>query len=224
MQLIIFVHTCTDHEETRAKKIEETWADNSVVFITDNPNSTLRNHFYISEYNREISYHHKNIIKMFNLFIEKYSNYDWFMIIDDDSYLYIDKLKQFLEFQNKDECLEIGDYLNWTEFFGEKCNYSMWVAGGCGIVFTKKCILAYLRLSSYYQDSDTNHYKWLHNLWMFDDTKSIKRIHCCGFHKYVVCDLDISTLQSMNKMMYISIHLNDNINLFSKFHSLRNIR
>ena len=207
MRLIVFVHTCTAHEETRAKKIEATWADESVVFITDNPDSTLKNHVYIGEYKRGATYHPESVIKMFNLFLEKYSNYDWFMMIDDDSYLYIDKLSQFLEFQNKDDCLEIGDYLNWTELYGDKSNYSMWVAGGSGIVFTKKCILAYLRLSSTYQGPHTNHYLWLHDLWMFDDTKSIKRIHCCGFHKYAVCDLDTSTLRSMSKMMYVSIHL-----------------
>ena len=55
----------------------------NVVFITDNENSSLKNHIYIGKYKRDYTYHPENVIKMFRLFINNYSNYDWFMIIDD---------------------------------------------------------------------------------------------------------------------------------------------
>ena len=36
------------------------------------------------------------------------------MLIDDDSYLYTDTLDKYLEFQDKDDCIMIGDFLNWN--------------------------------------------------------------------------------------------------------------
>ena len=51
MKLIIFVHTCKKYEESRAKLIEQTWGtDSDVVFITDNEQSSLKNHIYIGPY------------------------------------------------------------------------------------------------------------------------------------------------------------------------------
>lgn len=53
MKVIIFVHTCKLYEESRAKLIESTWGSaEDVVFITDNPQSTLKKHIYIGEYMR----------------------------------------------------------------------------------------------------------------------------------------------------------------------------
>ena len=82
--------------------IEDTWGKNkdNVVFITDNENSTLKNNIYIGPYKKGPTYHPENVIKMFNLFLNNYADYDFFMIIDDDSYLYIDKLATYLSFSN----------------------------------------------------------------------------------------------------------------------------
>ena len=149
MKLIIFVHTCKKYEETRAKIIENTWGkDNTnVVFITDNENSSLKNHIYIGPYKSGPTYHPENVIKMFNLFLTNYSDYDFFMIIDDDSYLYIEKLKQYLSFFDKNDTYMIGDFLNWIAPRPEPeftCDYNKWISGGPGIVFTKKCIEKFL--------------------------------------------------------------------------------
>ena len=109
MNIIIFVHTCKKYEESRAKLIEKTWGDDKdIVFITDNESSQLKNHKYIGSYKPGPTYHPENVIKMFNLFINEYNHYDWFMIIDDDSYLYVEKLKLYLSFFDKTEsCLPI---------------------------------------------------------------------------------------------------------------------
>ena len=48
MKLIIFVHTCKQYEESRAKLIENTWGKSeNVVFITDNPDCSLQKYIYI---------------------------------------------------------------------------------------------------------------------------------------------------------------------------------
>jgi len=77
---------------------------------------------------------------MFNLFLTNYEDYDFFMIIDDDSYLYIDKLKLYLSFFDKNDAYMIGDFLNWIAPRTESdftCDYNKWPSGGPGLVFTK---------------------------------------------------------------------------------------
>ena len=180
-KLIIFVHTCGKYEDSRAKKIENTWGGvENVVFITDNPNSSLKNKIYIGEYKSGPTYHPENVKKMFNIFLEKYTNYDWFMIIDDDSYLYIERLEKYLEFQNKTESLMIGDFLNWCSFRPDKIeegySYKLWVGGGPGIVFTKKCIEIFLKLIDDFRGKYYNHDVWLNNIFMSKGKKLIKRI------------------------------------------------
>jgi len=220
--IIIFVHTCGKYEESRAKKIENTWGMcENVIFITDNPNSSLKNNIYIGEYKKGPTYHPENVIKMFILFIKNYSHYDWFMIIDDDSYLFIDKLMKYLEFQDKDDTLMIGDFLNWPTFIKTyDLSYNFWVGGGPGIVFTKKCIETFLKLINEYKGEYNNHDVWLHNIFLSSNKKTIKRIHCCGFHQYN--NFTQEKLKSVSKNLLISIHLNRNMDSLYKFHDLNN--
>lgn len=222
MKLVIFVHTCHKYEESRARKIENTWgANKNVIFITDNPNSSLKQNIYIGKYKYPgPTYHPENVIKMFNIFIQKYNDYDWFMIIDDDSYLYIDRLIKYLEFQDKNDCLMIGDYLNWTEYHKSKdYSYNLWVAGGPGIVFTKKCIKIFLKLINDYDGNYYNHDVWLHQIFLSKGKGLIKRIHCCGFHQYYTDEL--CERSKTNKNLLISIHLNHKLDLLHKFHNLK---
>ena len=68
MNLIVFVHTCKQYEHTRAKLLENTWAnDKDIVFITDNKDSNLNNHIYIGPYETGYTYHPENVKKMFDL-------------------------------------------------------------------------------------------------------------------------------------------------------------
>ena len=225
---IIFVYTCTKYEETRAKKIESTWGNkDNVVFLTDNPNSSLKNNIYLGPY-REFAIHPEIMKKIFKLFIENYSNYnifgkhyDWFMLIDDDSYLYTDTLDKYLEFQDKDDCIMIGDFLNWNSNpkYKYELTYDYWPGGGAGIVFTKKCILTFIQLSNTYNVPITNHDHWLHLLFLSSDKKSIKRIHCCGFHQSIK-HISEEELNNKSKNLLISIHFQHNMELLDKFHNL----
>ena len=219
MNVIIFVHTCKLYEETRAKLIENTWGNkDNVIFITDNNESTLKNHFYIGPYKKGPTYHPENVIKMFQLFITKYFNYDFFMIIDDDSYLYINKLETYLSFFDKDDNYLIGDFLNWVAPRNEPqftCDYNRWPSGGPGLVFTKKCILTFLDLIKKINMPYTNHDVWLHNLFMVSD-KRIKRVDCPGFHQYNAKALLDKYPKTSNKI--ISIHLEGNMYLIYDYH------
>ena len=219
MKVIIFVHTCAKYEESRAKIIEKTWGNNTdVVFITDNYNSSLKNHIYIGPYKTGPTYHPENVIKMFHLFLSNYDDYDFFMMIDDDSYLYIDKLKNYLSFFDKDDNYMIGDFLNWVAPRSEPeftCDYNRWVSGGPGIIFTKKCIKTFLSLIEIINIPYTNHDVWLHILY-FNSDKRIKRVDCPGFHQY-----NSKTLlqkYSKNSNNIISVHLEGNMELLFEYH------
>jgi hypothetical protein len=218
--IIIFVHTCEKYEESRAKLIEKTWGDKeNIVFITDNKLSTLKNHIYIGEYKKGPTYHPENVIKMFLLFLRNYKSYHWFMFIDDDSYLYIDKLINYLSFFDKNDCYMIGDFLNWVGLRKETnftCDYNRWVSGGPGIVFTKKCIETFLELIKINKLPYTNHDIWLHNLYQRSD-KRIKRVDCPGFHQYNSSTLLDKYSKESNNL--ISIHLEHNMNLLFKYHN-----
>jgi len=219
MKIIIFIHTCKSYEETRAKLLESTWANTKdIVFITDNENSELNNHIYIGPYLKGHTYHPENIKKMFDLFLNRYTDYDFFMIVDDDSYVYVDKLKLYLSFFNKEEPYMIGDFLNWSSIlpsFKFGGNYNNWVGGGPGIVFTKSCISEYIELYNTHNVPFTNHDVWLHNLYKLSNSK-IRRVDCPGFHQY---DADVLYKKySKESNNLISMHLNHDMTLISKYH------
>jgi len=218
MKLIIFVHTCTKYEECRAKLLEETWASNNsdVVFITDNPDCKLKNHLYIGEYEKRVTYHPETIYAMFTIFLEKYEDYDWFMIIDYDSYLYVEKLKNYLSFFDKNKPYMIGDFLNWIDSNQEFCNdYSNWPSGGPGIVFSKSCLEKLLVLLISTPVKLANHDVWLHYLFLESD-KSIKRVDCPGFHQYNASGLLHKYSTDSNNL--VSVHLERNMDLIKEFH------
>jgi hypothetical protein len=219
MKLIIFIHTCKAYEETRSKLLENTWANNKdIVFITDNEKCELQNHIYIGPYKAGSTYHPENVKKMFYLFSQRYTDYDFFMIVDDDSYVYVEKLKNYLSFFDKDKPYMIGDFLNWPSFratikFGG--NYNYWIGGGPGIVFTKSCIIEYITLYSKHNIPYTNHDVWLHNLYKKSNAH-IRRVHCPGFHQFNACELYKQFSKEDNNL--ISVHLNHDMTLISKYH------
>lgn len=219
MKLIIFVHTCKLYEESRAKLIESTWGDNTdVVFITDNESSSLKNNVNLGPYIPGPTYHPVTVYKMFMLFLNKYSDYDWFMIIDDDSYLYIEKLKTYLSFFDKSDCYMIGDYLNWVKFNNNfTYDYNAWISGGPGIVFSKSCIETLILLMATIKMPISNHDVFLHNLYK-QSGKKIKRVDCPGFHQYGSNELIKNYPISSNHL--ISVHLERNMELLQKFHNL----
>ena len=220
MNLVIFIHTCKQYEETRSKLLENTWANSdNIVFITDNEHSTLNNHIYMGPYKRDgFSYHPESLKKMFNLFLERYSHYDFFMIVDDDSYVYVEKLKLYLSFFDKDQPYMIGDFLNWPyvlpdyKFGG---NYNNWVGGGPGIVFTKSCIIEYIRLYNEHNIPLLSHDVWLHYLYSLSNSM-IKRTHCPGFHQYDSDKLYKTFPKDSNNL--VSVHFNGDMSLLEKYH------
>jgi len=227
MKIIIFITTCENYEHSRAKKIEKTWGNKeNVVFITDNEHSSLKKHIYIGEYKKGGAHRScDNATKIFNLFLNNYSNYDWMMIIDDDSYLYIEKLLSYLSFYDPNDCLMMGDFLNWCErgagplFNGQITpgpNYSVWPGGGPGIVFSKSCVEFFLQLIANIEIPYVNYDVWLHYLYLIGGQAKIKRIHCPGFHQNG--SKELIKKYPLDSKLLISIHLERNMELLDAFH------
>lgn len=226
MKLIIFVHTSKLYEESRAKRIQDTWGDrDNIVFVTDNPRCSLKRYEYIGEYKSGTTCDPENVVKMMFLFISKYIDYDFFMIIDDDSYLYVDKLYSYLSFFEPTEKYMIGDIMNWVSIYNDVepafvCDYTKWVSSASGVVFTKSCITEFLGLIIHTPPtiSYVNRDEWLHHLFMLSD-KSIKRVDCPGFHKYK-SDILYKKYPRRNDNRIISVHLEQNMELIDAYHNL----
>ena len=82
-------------------------------------------------------------------------------MITDDSYLFENILIQYLKFHDKDDCLMIGDFLNWTKFLNRELTY-YWVARGKWIYLYKKCIITQLELIKKYNINYQNEDVQLH--------------------------------------------------------------
>lgn len=213
-KLIVFVTTCKKYE-SRAKLIADTWAykRSEVWFATDDKLSTLPNTVFTGNGNT------CKPINMKNLFEHMLKHDDgFFMIIDDDSYLRVDLLNEYLQFFDPNDSFILGDFLSWgdnhrTDKFRAK-TYHHWGSGGPGFVLTRKCIKEFLSVA--HANSNENHDAWLHQLFLKTDRTTIKRIHCPGFHQYGHENL----INSESK--YISVHLNHDIDYMIKFHKKHN--
>ena len=218
-KIIIFVNTCKEYEESRAKLLESTWAgSDNVVFFTDNKESTLKNFIHIEKGIDGFNWGPDTTIKMFYTFLNNYSEYDWFMMIDDDAYLYIDKLLNYLSFFDKNDCYMFGDFLNWPEHHKDSIrkDYTFWNSGGPGIVFSKSCIIEYMNEIAKCRAQIGSHDLWLNNLYNCTDKQKIKRIHCPGFYQYDSNKLLSQYDKSSNCI--ISVHLERNMELLNKYH------
>jgi hypothetical protein len=211
MKLIIFIHTCEAYETKRAKLLEESWAltDADIVFITDNPHSKLHNHIYVGAYEKGVTYHPTTVKKMIELWLTSYADYDYYMMVDDDSYVFVNKLKHFLSSLNSQDCLMIGDVINWIKIDPSHWNPNnqWWMGGGAGIVFTKSALVEFKRLYTTFSAPYHNHDVWLHYLYL--KSEIIKRVHCPGFHQHP------SIIKPTDEL--ISIHLNHDMHLLQKF-------
>ena len=229
--IIIFVHTCKALYDERTKILQETWAKNrsNIIFITDDPNREEENFIFLGEYRR--GFDPIIIKKVFELYLSKYSQYPWFMIIDDDSYLFIDKLTDYLEYFDENDSYMIGDCLNWIPYvnelpeikFEKKLDYNSWFSGGPGLVFSKSAVEEHVKMMELSDKKNiVDGMKYGYDLWLAylfyyaSDQKGVKRIHCPGFHQYG--DTEVIAKYTKNSKLLISIHFNKKMDELKNFH------
>ena len=137
MKILISIISSQKHRETRIDFIKQTWLRDveNYVIISDYEDKLL-NTIKITEDETYESNVEKNF-KSFIYFYENYGDYDWFMNLDDDTFLNYDNLKLLLNSLSKEEVFMLGRINYGTLPQDTSLNYC---SGGAGYVFNKKTL------------------------------------------------------------------------------------
>ena len=220
MTLLTLVHTCLKYESLRARIIDETWAKDldDFYFISDSEAFSLSRSINLGPYSPGPTYHPSTLMRIFRLFkSHKFRKYQWLFLVDDDSYCYPKKLKQFLGFFDPSDAFMMGDYLNWPTFHKfHKSDYRSWIGGGPGIVFSRPAVNLLEKWSRTVRAEVENHDVWLHNLIAAEGSYRVKQVHIPGFHQYGARELWKRFDRSSGSL--ISVHMNGNMRLFRRYH------
>ena len=128
MKICYIISTCDKYLDTRVKYQMETFFNdvnqNDIFYLTSKSNIEKR-HFGWNCMDDE-----KNITWKYIHFFYNMSNileYDWYIFVDDDTFIFIDRLKSLLTNYNKDDFYYIGNELDHI-----KKDFCLYMSGGAG--------------------------------------------------------------------------------------------
>ena len=128
MKICYIISTCDKYLDTRVKYQMETFFNdvnqNDIFYLTSKSNIEKR-HFGWNCMDDE-----KNITWKYIHFFYNMSNileYDWYIFVDDDTFIFIDRLKSLLTNYNKDDFYYIGNELEHI-----KKDFCLYMSGGAG--------------------------------------------------------------------------------------------
>lgn len=128
MKICYIISTCYKYLDTRVKYQMETFFNdvnlNDIFYLTSKSNIEKR-HFGWNCMDDE-----KNITWKYIHFFYNMSNileYDWYIFVDDDTFIFIDRLKTLLTNYNKDDFYYIGNELEHI-----KKDFCLYMSGGAG--------------------------------------------------------------------------------------------
>ena len=128
MKLCYIISTCDKYLETRVKYQMETFLSNAnkndIFYLTSKSNINKRQ-FGWNCVDDEKNITWKYIHFIYNM--QTILDYDWYIFIDDDTFVFIDRLKQLLNSYNKDELYYIGNELDHI-----KKDFCLYMSGGAG--------------------------------------------------------------------------------------------
>jgi len=137
MKILISIISTSKYFDSRIKLIQETWlkdVENYVIITDYNDEST--NSVKVTEDSTYESNVEKNF-KSFHHFYEKYNDFEWFMNLDDDTFLNYGNLKNLLESYSKDDIFMLGRINHGTLPQDITLNYC---SGGAGYIFNRKTL------------------------------------------------------------------------------------
>lgn len=137
MKILISIISTKKYLDSRIKLIQDTWLKDveNYVIITDYDDE-LTNSVKITEDSTYESNVEKNF-KSFNYFYEKYNDFDWFINLDDDTFLNYNNLKKLLYSYSKDDIFMLGRINYGSLPQDTSLNYC---SGGAGYIFNKKTL------------------------------------------------------------------------------------
>lgn len=187
MKICYIISTCDKYLDTRVKYQMNTYLKNvdkeDIYYLTSKPNHENRQFgWYSMDDPQNITWKYIHFIYNMNI-----PDYDWYMFIDDDTFVFMNRLETFLKDYNHSELFYIGNELDHI-----KDNFCLYMSGGAGYAISNGL---YKLLYNYVKTTGINNsYKhwcddlciglWINELKQTNDIKQIdnKRFFICN-HK-----------------------------------------
>ena len=195
MKICYIISTCNKYLETRVKFQMETMLKNvnreDIYYLTSKPDIENRQFgWYSMDDTQNITWKYIHFIYNMNI------DYDWYIFIDDDTFVYENRLKNLLTKYNSNENYYIGNELDHI-----KNEFCLYMSGGAGYAISKSL---YAYITDYVRKIGVNEaYSPLINLreqWC-DDL-------CIGIWIQEIAKTN-KVIQLNNVLFYIGIHKNE---------------
>jgi hypothetical protein len=175
MRVCYIISTCDKYLDNRVKYQMETVFKNvnkeDIYYLTSKADVENRRFGWDAPDNLE-SLPLKYIHFFKNMNIE--NNYDWFVLFDDDTFVFIDRLQKMLSTYNPDDNVYIGKELDHI-----KRDWCLYMSGGAGYVVSKN--LYSLMVNHVRKDPDKALLHWCDDLciglWIVEFSKTHKILH-----------------------------------------------
>ena len=149
MKICYIISTCDKYLENRVKFQKESCLkdvpNEDIYYLTSRPNAAERQFgWYAMDDEKNITW--KYIHFIYNMTIP---HYDWYIFIDDDTFVYKNRLHNFLSNYNSNECYYIGKELDHI-----KRDFCLYMSGGAGYAISNAL---YTKITSYVKQNGINH-------------------------------------------------------------------
>jgi hypothetical protein len=143
MKICYIISTCDKYLDSRVKYQMETMFKNvnreDIYYLTSQPNHSERQFgWYTMDDTRNITWKYIYFIYSMNI-----PHYDWYIFIDDDTFVFNSRLQNLLSNYNSNECYYIGKELDHI-----KDQFCLYMSGGAGYAISKplySLIVQYLK-------------------------------------------------------------------------------
>jgi len=198
MKICYIISTCDKYLDTRVKYQMETMFKNvnreDIYYLTSKPNHNERQFgWYTMDDPKNITWKYIHFIYNMNI-----PQYDWYIFIDDDTFVFNHRLEVLLSSYNSNECYYIGKELDHI-----KEKFCLYMSGGAGYAISKPL---YSLIVNYVKTNGINlSFKhWCDDLciglWIQEISKenTVKQINNDLFH--IGIDADINTAITLHKL------------------------
>jgi len=200
MKICYIISTCDKYLDSRVKYQMETMFKNinreDIYYLTSQPNHSERQFgWYTMDDSQNITWKYIYFIYSMNI-----PHYDWYIFIDDDTFVFNSRLQNFLSNYNSNECYYIGKELDHI-----KNQFCLYMSGGAGYAISNplySLIVQYLKKNTI----NLSFKHWCDDLciglWIQEITKEnpnqIKQLNNDLFHLGI--EADVNTAITIHKV------------------------